>query len=122
VFRLLATAAALWVATQLLPGITHEGSALSLLGVALVFGIVNALVGPVLKLLSLPVIVVTLGLFALVINALLLLLTSGLAGALGLGFHVDGFFTALLGSILISIVSALIMLVFGSEDAATKRR
>jgi len=122
VFRLLATAAALWVATQLLPGITHEGSALSLLGVALVFGIVNALVGPVLKLLSLPVIVVTLGLFALVINALLLMLTSGLAGALGLGFHVDGFFTALLGSILISIVSALIMLVFGSEDAATKRR
>jgi putative membrane protein len=122
VFRLLATAAALWVATQLLPGITHEGSALSLLGVALVFGIVNALVGPVLKLLSLPVIVVTLGLFALVINALLLLLTSGLAGALGLGFHVDGFFTALLGSILISIVSALIMLVFGSDDSQQKRR
>ncbi len=119
--RLLATAAALWVATQLVPGITHSGSALSLLGVALVFGIVNALVAPILKLLSLPVILMTLGLFALVINALMLLLTSSVAGALGLGFDVDGFGAAFLGAILISVVSALIVLVLGSEESRKKR-
>jgi putative membrane protein len=115
VLRLLITAAALWVATRLLPGISHDGSAFALLGVAIVFGVVNTLVGPVLKLLSLPVIVVTMGLFALVINALLLLLTSSLAGALGLGFHVDGFFSALVGSLLISLVSTLLMVTFAPE-------
>jgi putative membrane protein len=121
VLRLLITAAALWVATRLLPGITHEGSGWALLGVAIVFGVVNTLVGPVLKLLSLPVIVVTMGVFALVINALLLMLTSALAGALGLGFHVDGFFSALVGSLLISLVSALLALTFAPEGKPPKR-
>jgi putative membrane protein len=119
--RLLATAAALWVATQLIPGITHTGSVLALIGVALIFGVVNALVGPVLKLLSLPVIVLTLGLFALVINALLLIFTSWLATSLNLGFNVSGFFPALLGSILISVVSALLVAVFGSDDDKRSR-
>ncbi len=119
--RLLVSAAALWVATQLVPGITHTSSALALLGVAVVFGVVNALVGPVLKLLSLPVIVMTLGLFALVINALLLMFTSWIAGSLGLGFHVDGFLAAFLGSLLISIVSALLIVAFGSERTAKVR-
>lgn len=114
--RLLATAAALWVATQLVPGIAHTGSALALLGVALIFGVVNALVEPVLKLFSLPVIVLTLGLFALVINALLLILTSWIATQLSLGFRVDGFFPALFGSVLISVVSALLVAVFGTSD------
>lgn len=115
--RLLATAAALWVATRVVPGITHTGSLPALLGVALVFGVVNSIVGPVLKLLSLPVLVLSLGLFSLVINALLLQLTSWMAGALALGFHVEGFGTAVIGALLITVVSALLMVVFGPEES-----
>jgi putative membrane protein len=118
--RLLATAAALWVATRVVPGITHTGSLPALLGVALVFGVVNTVVGPVLKLLSLPVLVLSLGLFALVINALLLQLTSWMAGQLALGFHVDGFLSAVIGSVLITVVSALLMVVFGPEESAKR--
>lgn len=110
--RLLATAAAVWVAAQIIPGITHTGSAFALVGVALVFGVVNTLVAPVVKLLALPFIIATLGILLLVINALMLLLTSWLAGALNLGFHVAGFWPALFGSIVISLVSAVVMVVF----------
>ena len=75
--RLLINAAALWVAIRLLDGIDHRGSWWSLLVVALVFGALNASVRPLLKLLSLPLLVLTLGLFIFVINALMLLLTGG---------------------------------------------
>jgi putative membrane protein len=109
---LLATAAAVWVAAQIIPGISHTGSVLALVGVALVFGIVNALIAPIVKLMALPFIIVTLGIFALVINALMLRLTSWLAGGLNLGFSVDGFWPAFFGSIVISLVSALVMVVF----------
>ena len=104
VIRLLINAAALWVAAQLVDGIDLEGSIGGILLVALVFGLVNAFLRPVLRLLSLPVMIVTLGLFALVINALLLWLTGALLEQL----NVDGFVPALLGSIVISIVSAVL--------------
>jgi putative membrane protein len=110
VLRLLATAAAFWVATQVVPGISHSGSIIALLGVAIVFGVVNALIAPVVMLFALPFILLTLGLFALVVNALMLLLTSWLAGVLNLGFSVDGFVPAFFGSLVISIVSALVVL------------
>ncbi len=84
--RLLINAAALWVAIRLVPGITYAGNGwLPFLGVALVFGLVNAFIGPILKLLSLPLIFLTLGLFALVVNGLMLWLTGEFSGALGLG-------------------------------------
>jgi putative membrane protein len=66
---------------------------------------VNALVRPVVKLLSLPFIIVTLGLLIFVINALMLLLTSWLAGQLGVGFHVSGFWTAVVGAVIVSVVT-----------------
>jgi putative membrane protein len=115
VLRFLATAAALWLAARLVPGISHTGSALALFGVAAVFGVINSIVAPVVKLLSLPVILLTLGLFALVINALMLGLTSWVAGGLGLGFHVSGFVPAFLGSLVISFASALIMVAFDGK-------
>jgi putative membrane protein len=110
--RFLATAAALWVSVKLVPGIHHNGSALALLGVAAVFGVVNTLIAPIVKLMSLPFIVLSLGLFALVINALMLKLTAWFALKLGLGFVVDGFIPALVGSLVISIVSAVLVVVF----------
>jgi len=76
--------------------------------VALVFGLLNALVRPLLMLLSCPMLILTLGLFTLVINALVLLLTSALSGSLGLGFHVAGFWAAFLGALVVSIVSVLV--------------
>ena len=78
VIRVLINAAALWVADQLLEGIELTGSIWAILLVALVFGLINAVLKPILKLLSLPVLILTLGLFALVINAALLLLTDAL--------------------------------------------
>jgi putative membrane protein len=106
--RLLITAAAVWVATRLVPGITYSGSWPGLLGVALVFGIVNAIIRPILFFLTCPLVVLTLGLFVLVLNGLMLLLTSALASSLGLNFHVAGFIPAFLGGIVIGIVSAVL--------------
>jgi putative membrane protein len=116
--RLLINAAALWVAVRLVHGITYEGGGwLPFLGVALVFGLVNAFIRPVLKLLSLPLIFLTLGLFALVVNGAMLWLTSALSGALGLGFHVDGCWTAILGALIVSIVSALLSVFLPEVDS-----
>ena len=106
--RLLVNAAALWVATRLVPGVAYDGGALPLLGVALVFGVVNAFLRPVAKILTFPLIIVTLGIFALVINGLMLWLTSSLSSALGLGFHVSGFWPAFWGGLVVSVVSTIL--------------
>jgi putative membrane protein len=103
-------ALALAVATGLLPGITLTGvtkgdQVVTLVLVALVFGVVNAIVRPVVMLLSIPFIILTLGLLIFVINALMLLLTSWLSGQLGLGFHVDGLVTAILGGVIVAVAT-----------------
>ncbi|MFD7439855.1 phage holin family protein [Streptomyces sp. NPDC059909] len=108
--KTIANAGALAVAIWRIQDITLTGDStgektLTLVLVALLFGLVNFLVKPIAKLLTLPLFVLTLGLFTLVINALMLLLTSWLADELDLGFHVDGFWTAVLGGLIISIVS-----------------
>lgn len=109
--RIAVAAAALAAAAWLLDGIAFTSSdneALTVLGVALIFGLVNAIVAPVVKLFSLPFIILTLGLLLWVINALMLMLTSWIADGLGLGFRVDGFGTALLGALIISVVTAIL--------------
>jgi putative membrane protein len=113
ILRLLATAGALAVATGLLSGITliaptTSGKILALLIVALIFGVLNAIVKPIFKLVTLPVVLLTLGLFLLVINACIMLLTSWVASNVGLGWHVDGFWTAVFGAIIVSVVSFLL--------------
>ena len=108
---------ALYVASRLVSsGIKVEGGWPVIVGVALLFGLVNALLRPLLKVLTCPLIIVTLGLFTLVVNALMLLLTSWIAGQLGLGFHVDGFWPAFVGGLVISIVSFLLSLVLVDKD------
>jgi len=103
--RWLINAAALWVAVHMVSGVRFSGHWSLLLVVALVFGVLNTVVRPVLKLLSLPLLIITLGLFTFVINALMLRLTSALSGLLGLGFHVAGFWAAFWGALVVSIVS-----------------
>lgn len=118
VLRLIINAAALWVATRLVPGISFTGEWWLLFVVALVFGVLNLAVRPVLVFLTLPFLLVTLGLFLLVLNAVMLLLTSAASDVLGLGFHVEGFWSAFLGALVVSVVSlALSMFVAsGSEN------
>ena len=106
--RLVTTAAALWVAVRFVPGITWAGGPMGLLGVAVVFGLVNVLVRPLLALLTCPLMILTLGLFVLVLNALMLWLTAALSEQLGLGFGVAGFMPAFLGALVVSITSAVL--------------
>ena len=108
--RWLVNAAALWVATQIVPGVSYSGGPLPLLGVALVFGVVNAVIRPVAKILTFPIIILTLGVFALIINGLMLMLTSAVSSALGLGFHVRGFWAAFWGALVVSLVSTILSL------------
>ena len=113
--RLLINAAALWVAVQLVDGIDHRGSIWSLLFVALVFGVLNASIRPVVKLLSLPLIILTLGLFMFVINALMLMMTGWVSGLFNLGFYVGGFWDAFVGALIISLVSLVLSLATGAR-------
>ena len=115
VLRLLINAAALWVAIQLIDGIEHRGTWWSLLIVALVFGVLNASIRPLLKLLTIPLLIVTLGLFIFVINALMLLLTGWVSGVLNLGFYVGGFWDAFLGGLVVSVVSLVLSLFTGAR-------
>ena len=108
ILRLLINAAALWAAIKLVPGLAFEGSPLAFLGVALVFGILNAVVKPVLKILTCPMLILTLGLFTFVLNAVVLWMTAALSDALGLGFRAPLFFPAFFGALVISVVSLLL--------------
>ncbi|MCA9996405.1 MAG: phage holin family protein [Anaerolineales bacterium] len=112
IIRILINAAALWVAAQLLSGITLAQDFVTFLIVALVFGLINALLKPILTILSLPFIIITLGLFTLVVNALLLLLVDALTD----GLTIAGFWWAVLGSIVISIVSMVLNSLFDEEN------
>jgi len=89
--------------------------ALLSLGLAVIFGLINAIIRPIVKLLTLPLLVLTLGLFAFVVNALMLLLTSWICDVLDLPFKVEGFWSALLGALVISVVTFLINLVLPDE-------
>ena len=120
VWRLLMNAAALWAATRLVPGISFDGDWGLLFAVALVFGVLNVSVRPVVVLLTLPLFVVTLGLFTFVLNALMLWLTSAISNALGLGFHVEGFGPAFVGAFVVTVVSFLLSLFVAS--GARRRR
>ena len=114
--RLLINAAALWIATRLVSGITASSDPATFLAVALVFGLLNALVGPLLRMLTCPLMILTLGFFTFVVNAVILLLTSAVAGRFGLGFHVAGFWSAFWGALVVSIVSVLLSIFVREPD------
>ena len=120
--RWLINGVALYVAAKLVPGIQTDGGWPVLLLMALIFGLVNALIRPILKFLTCPLIMLTLGLFTLVINALMLQLASWLGRQLGLGFYVAGFWpAAFLGALVISVVSFVLTMLIGDDDKEKKR-
>jgi len=98
------TGISLWVASHLFRGLKFDSTG-ALVVSALLLGLANAIVKPLLIVLTLPLTLVTFGLFLLVINALMLMLTAWIAGGVGIGFHVDGFWNALWGSIVITLVN-----------------
>jgi putative membrane protein len=122
--RVLVNGVALWVAAFFVKGIHLADGATSttsqiitILWVALIFGLLNALIKPILTILSLPVIVVTLGLFTLIVNAAMLELTSWFAGQFSLDFHVDQFFwAAVIGALIITVVSMILNAVLPDGD------
>ncbi|MBW3612646.1 MAG: phage holin family protein [Chloroflexi bacterium] len=122
VIQTLINAAALYVAVMLVPGLEFDfgadGAWWKFLLVALIFGLVNTFLRPILRILTLPITLMTLGLFLLVINALMLMLTGAISSELDLGFAVDGFLAALLGSIVVSIVGFLLSTVIGTGRMA----
>jgi putative membrane protein len=123
---LLSTAAAVAVATWLIDGIFFTGPSsgweevkhkiLPLLLVSLILGVISSFVKPVVTFFSIPFIIVTLGLFLLVINALMLMLTAWIAGGIGIGFHVEGFWNALWGSLVITFVNWFISISVLKDD------
>jgi len=122
--RLIINAVALYVATQVgITGLSFKGDWTTIAIVAFIFGLVNALVRPLLTILTCPFVLLTLGLFTLVINALMLALTGWIAAYFHLGFVVDGFWAAFLGALVVSIVSfVLAMLIREDEDPHRGRR
>ena len=124
--RVLASAAALAVATAVVPGIelttaSVTSKVLTLLGVALIFGVINAILKPIVKIVGCLFYILTLGLIALVVNALLLWLTSWLADKLNLPWHVTGFWPAFWGALIISIVSWLLSILIREPDKNVER-
>lgn len=118
--RTLANAAALAVATWLFSGIALTGGdttqkVLTMLLVAVIFGAFNAILKPIFQIVTIPIVLITLGLFLIVINAWMLMLTSWIAGLLNIGWSVDGFWTAVGGAIVVSIVSFVMNAVLGTD-------
>ncbi len=115
-------AAALWVAAALIPGLDFTGGPGRLLLVAAVFGVVNSTIRPLLTVLTCPLIVITLGLFTLVINALMLLLTGWLSESWNLGFSVSGFWSAFFGGLVVGLVSVILSLALSPKESRVAGR
>jgi putative membrane protein len=124
VIQLLINAAALYVAVLVVDGLDFnfdpEGAWLRFALIAFIFGLVNTFIRPVLRILTLPITFVTLGLFLLVLNALMLLLTQAISDQLDLGLVVSDFWAALVGAIIISLVGTVLSMVIGTGRVAGK--
>lgn len=120
ILQILINAGALYVAVYLLAGITFVGDWWKLLLVALAFSLLNTYLRPILRILTFPITIVTMGIFLLVINAAMLLLTSAISDGLKLGFHVADFWSAFLGAIVVAIVGWILSMFVGVSRLPTK--
>ena len=123
IIGLLITAAAMYVAVWIVPGLDFgfaaEDAWWRFLLVAFIFGLVNSFVRPILQILTFPITIISLGLFLIVINALMLMLTGAISNELNLGLTVADFFAALLGAIVISLVGLVLSVIVGAGKLAT---
>jgi len=119
--KLVITAVAVWIATLVIPGIslhahTTAGKIGTIVVVALIFGIINAVLKPIVKTIGCLAYAVTLGLISIVVNGLLFWLASWVAGKLSLGFHIKGFVPAVLGALLVGIIGWVLSLIVDRDD------
>jgi putative membrane protein len=121
ILRWAINAIALWVAVTYVPGISGTKDWLSILGLALIFGLVNALLRPLLNLLTCPLIILTLGLGTLLINTLLFWLSGLIGGYFKIGFTVDGFWPAFFGALVVSVISVVLTLLLKDELGSRRR-
>ena len=115
ILRWVVNAIALFLAVYVVPGVNLEGGWVSILWLALIFGLINAFLRPLLTLLTCPLIVLTLGLFTLLINTFLFWLTSQVGQAFGIGFTIAGFWPAFLGGLVVTVVSVIMSLILKDE-------
>jgi putative membrane protein len=120
--RWLINTLALYLAVRVVPGVDYQGGPVGILVVALLFGLVNATLRPLLTFLTCPLVLATLGLFLFVINAMMLLFTGWLSTQFNLGFRVAGFGAAFWAGLLISLVSLVLSIMVGESEVKVVRR
>ena len=108
---------AIMLAIKFVPGIAYSGEWWGILLVSIIFGLVNTFIRPFIKLLTLPLLILSIGLFTFIINAMMLSITSWISGQFSLGFHVEGFKPAFWGALIISIASMILSCLMPSEKA-----
>jgi putative membrane protein len=121
IVRWLINTLALYLAIRVVPGVGYTGGAVGLVVVAAIFGLVNATLRPLLALLTCPLVLVTLGFFLFVINAMMLLFTGWLSRQFDLGFQVDGFWPAFWAGLLVSLVSLFLSIMVGEKEVRVTR-
>lgn len=119
--RWLINTLAIYVAVQIVPGVQYTGGPIGLIVVALLFGLVNATLRPLLTFLTCPLVLLTLGFFLFVINGMMLMFTAWLSTQFDIGFAVDGFGSAIWAGLLISIVSVLLSIMVGEKEVRVVR-
>jgi len=122
IIRWLINTLALYVAVRVVPGVGYTGGPAGLVIVAAIFGLVNATLRPILAMLTCPLVLVTLGFFLFVINAMMLLFTGWLSRQFDLGFQVDGFWPAFWAGLLVSLVSLLLSVMVGEKEVRVVRQ
>jgi putative membrane protein len=115
ILRWIINAVALFLAVYIVPGVNLQGGVISVVWLALIFGLINAFLRPLLKLLTCPLIFLTLGLFTLLINTFLFWLTSQVGQAFGIGFTINGFWPAFFGGLVVTVVSVILSLILKDE-------
>ncbi|MEW6068298.1 MAG: phage holin family protein [Nitrospirota bacterium] len=118
--RIMINALSITIAMKLIDGITFTGEWWKMIIIGAVFGIVNSFLKPLMMLFTFPLIIFTLGLFTLVVNALMLIITAKLSGPFNLGLQIEGFWPALWGALIVSIVSMLLSWLTGLKDIKVK--
>lgn len=121
ILRIMINALSIAVAIKIIDGITFTGEWWKMIIIGAIFGIINALIKPLMMLFTLPLIIFTLGLFTLVVNALMLIITEKLSGPFNLGLQIDGFWAAFWGALIVSIVSMILSWITGIKKMKVEK-
>jgi putative membrane protein len=116
ILQWLITSLAIFAAFSLVPGITFSGNGYEIGIIAMIYSVINLLIRPILTLITCPMIILTLGMFTVIINGVLLLITADMAKYFGIDFQIETFFTALMGAVVISLTTFVLNLLSGENN------